>query len=267
MVYLYLMKKARFWNIIFFLVWPVAAVAISLIYGVSAFWSPFLFYGPLAILLSFCHRKYVARTALISLLGLPLMIVVDYIAEVTGTWLWPLPASIFPFTLFNYVSVEVLIWIYFHFFLVILFYEYFFDHHKKIKPAFTFRSSLFLRGVLVIFAVFVLLYLFFPSFVHIPYWYLIFGSLLLLPPIVLEEMRYPKVFLKIFKAGMYFLYLNLLYELTAIKLGWWSFPSGQFIGQVSFFGIQFPFEEFFFWIVIFTMAILSFYEYFFDDER
>lgn len=103
------MKKGRFWNIIFFLVWPVATVAISLIYGVSAFWSPFLFYGPLAILLSLCHRGYVAGTALISLLGLPLMIVVDYIAEVTGTWLWPLPASIFPFTLFKYVSVEVLI--------------------------------------------------------------------------------------------------------------------------------------------------------------
>ena len=69
------------------------------------------------------------------------------------------------------------------------------------------------------------------------------------------------------KVAAYFFYLTLVYELTALTLGWWSFPSSQFIGWVEIAGIRFPFEEFFFWLVLFSAWIVSAYEFSIDDEK
>ena len=60
--------------------------------------------------------------------------------------------------------------------------------------------------------------------------------------------------------------LFLVYELTALKLGQWVFL-GEYIGGVEIFNSQFPFEEFFFWIMISSATCLSYYEIFVDDEK
>ena len=58
-----------------------------------------------------------------------------------------------------------------------------------------------------------------------------------------------------------------MYELTALKLGWWDFPSRDFVGWVSILGTRFPLEEFVFWLCLFAMAILTYYEFFDDDQK
>ena len=63
----------------------------------------------------------------------------------------------------------------------------------------------------------------------------------------------------------FFLFYSLLYEITAMKLGWWSFP-GEYIGLVTILE-TFPIEEFIFWILLFAMAVLTFFEYTEDDEK
>ena len=78
--------------------------------------------------------------------------------------------------------------------------------------------------------------------------------------------RRPKLFGKFFLTGVYFFYLTFVYEVIALKLGWWNFPASDYIGWISIMGIKFPFEEFLFWLVLIAMASLSYYEFFDDDE-
>lgn len=69
-------------------------------------------------------------------------------------------------------------------------------------------------------------------------------------------------------AAFYFFFFSLVYELTALTLGQWSFPAeNQFIGFVEFLGLRFPLEEFIFWIMLGTSATLVLYEFFNDDRK
>jgi len=61
--------------------------------------------------------------------------------------------------------------------------------------------------------------------------------------------------------------LSFTYELTALHLGLWSFPGEHFIGWVDILGYRFPFEEFFFFIVLASIAGLAYYEFFDDDQK
>lgn len=251
-------------NISFFMLWPIFAVWISFHFSINAFLSTIVFYGGPSILLSICRPTRIKKALSVSLFTIPFMIIVDYIAESTQAWI--IPKSILPFRLFNYVPIEVLSWIFLHAYIVIMFYQYFFEK-KFVKKLWDKRSKEALFGTVFILIVFLIALFAYPSVLNIPYWYLVFGLLGVLPVIIIEDLKYPNVFPKLLKTAIYFFYLNFTYEITALKLGWWSFPSRQFIGQVSFFGVTFPFEEFFFWIILFTLALLSYYEYFFNKEK
>lgn len=249
-------------DILLFSVYPLIAALISFKLNVNAFFSTIVFYGIPAVYLSFKKPAFIKKALLFSTISIPAIIVIDYIAEVSGAWL--IPRSLLP-KLFGYVPIEVISWAFLHLLAVVMFYEYFFDKRTRSKLFYP-REKLLFLPILFIFSLFLSLLFFTEKIFIVPYWYLIFGLLLIVPPILFEEYRYPKVFLKLVKASTYFIYLNFIYELTAIKLGWWSFPGTQYIGWISFSNISFPFEEFFFWIILFTLAVLSLYEYFFDRE-
>lgn len=253
-------------SLFFFLLWPIVASWLSFKFSVNALLSTIIFYGIPALLLSIYRPKRIKKVFFVSLVPLPFLTIVDYVAERTGTWLWPLPHSYFSFRFFDYVSVEILIWGFLYGYAVIMFYQYFFEK-IAIKKFWDKRSEEALVGTGVFFALFLIALFLYPSILNIPYWYLVFGTLGILPIVIIEDIKYPLVFPKLLKTAGYFFYLNFIYEVTALKLGWWSFPSKQFIGYMSFFGVTFPFEEFFFWIILFTLAMLSYYEYFFNKER
>lgn len=253
-------------TILFFIIWPVLASWLSFTFSLNAFVSPMIFFGIPALLLSYFKPASIKQALLASTCMLPFMAIVDYVAQNTQTWLWPLPNSLLPFKLFGVVSIEVLIWIFLHVYVVILYYQYFYEK-KYIAELWNERVKELITATLILFTVFIALVLFAPGLLLIPYWYLVFGIVAIVPVILLEEMRYPLVFLKLLKVAIYFFYLNLAYEFTALKLGWWSFPSRQFLGHLSFLGITLPFEEFFFWLMLLTLAILSYYEYFFNREK
>lgn len=259
----------RFWkhriNLFFFLLWPIIAAWISFNFPINALFSSIIFYGIPAALLSLYRPEYVKKSLFVSFSPLPLLVIVDYIAERTGIWFWPLPDSVFP-KLFNYVSIEVLLWGFLHTYVVVLFFQYFFEK-TFIKKILTKRSREALFGTSVIFIIFLIALILYPAILNIPYWYIIFGTVGILPIVIFEDLRYPRIFQRLLKTGAYFFYLNFTYEITALKIGWWSFPSKQFIGYISFFEVTFPFEEFFFWLILFTLAILSYYEFFFNRER
>ena len=177
--------------------------------------------------------------------------------EQTGGWL---TYSIFgSFRLFDYVIVDQIVWVFLYVYFVGLFYEVFIDQHKtvgtipsKFKPFAIFMS--------VILGLFVLTHYFSPALLNIDYFYLKLGLIGMIP-LVIGLFKIPEAFGGILRAGVYFFILSLVYELTALSLGQWSFPAeNQFIGVVQVFGIRFPFEELFFWIIIGAVAVVAYYK-------
>ena len=81
-------------------------------------------------------------------------------------------------------------------------------------------------------------------------------------------LKFPKLYAKFLKAGAYFFFFLLIYEITALSLGQWVFSAeSQFLGLMEFKGITFPFEELFAWIMLGSLATLSYYEFFDDDKK
>lgn len=259
------MKKRETYDLVLILIWPIIATIISFLLSVNAFGSVILFLAIPSIYLSIRGKKYVKKSFFFSIVvSIPAIIVIDYIAHITETW--SIPDTIFPFRLFDLVTLEVILWAFFMIYYIVIFYEYFLDKHIKIKswkPRMWYLASI----VIIIFVLFLLFLLNSPESLQIPYFYLVFGTIGILTPIILQLIKKTKIFSKFFLAAAYFFFLTLLYEITGLKLGWWTFPGTEFIGWILIFGVRFPFEEFFFWIMLLAMAVLSYFEFFDDDGK
>jgi hypothetical protein len=255
--------KSKALNLIFILLWPLVALGLSLSFPVNAFLSTVLFYGIPSLVLSLERPDRVKKSLLLAAMVVPFMLVVDYIAVVSGSWASDF--TIFSFKILGILTVDELIWVFLEIYFILIFYSVFFEKKQKPMPWKTYER--FLSSLAVALAVFVLALGFIPGLFAIPYWYLVFGIVFILPPIVVEMCQFPGLSPRFIKTTFYFLYLNFIYELMALKFGWWYFPGHQFIGRVTFFGLSFPFEEMLFWVILLPWAILSCYEYFFDDKK
>lgn len=249
-----------------FLAWPLIAAFISFNFPINFFLSSFIFFGVPAAILSLLKPNRVKKAAVASLIFTPIGLVIDYVAQINGTWKMPLPDTVFPFKFLDVVSIEGIIWGFLHVYAVIMYFSYF-SEKQYIKTLWNKKSEEALALFIGIFLLFLVTLLFLPDTLKIPYWYIIFGLVSLLSVVVLEEIRFPKVFPRLLRTAFYFFYLNFVYEIVALKLNWWSFPSGRYVGYVSVLDVSFPLEEFVFWMILFSLAILSVYEYFFNGER
>jgi hypothetical protein len=101
---------------------------------------------------------------------------------------------------------------------------------------------------------------------RIEYFYLKGGITLVLLPTIAFLVTFPGFVSKFFKTATYFFYAGLLQELTALQLGHWSFPGKNFIGWITILGYRFPYEELFFWLIVFSSCVLAYFEFFDDDE-
>jgi len=248
-----------------FLAYPLIASAVAFLFSVSAFGSVILFFGIPALYLSLRGGKYIKSALVFSgIISPPAIIIVDYIAHLNDQWL--IPSSILPFRLFEFVTLEVIVWAFLHLYFTAIFYEYFFDKTEN-RKLWTNKVKVLLAASAGIFTVFLALFFINPDIFVIPYFYLLFGTFGILLPTVLYALIKPSLVGKVVRVGAYFFYLTLVYELTALTLGWWSFPSSQFIGWVAVAGLRFPFEEFFFWLVLFSTWIVSAYEFCIDDGK
>lgn len=253
-------KRYSTLDVIVVLLIPIIAVSISFLFPVNAFFSVILFFGLLSAYLSFRNPKYIKKCMVFSLVtGVPAIIVIDYIAHLTGQW--QIPNSILPYRLLEYVSIEVIIWTVLNLYSVVIFYEHFLDHSqtKRIWNSHIRTLIKFLSALVVLFFT---AYFLSPNMLKIPYFYLVFGCILIIFPVMGELAFHPKLIRKFVEVGAYFFYLCLLYEIVALKLDWWRFPSDQYIGRVTLFNVSFPFEELFCWLMFFSMAILTVYERF-----
>jgi len=246
-----------------FIALPPAASLVSLLIHPSILTSIFIFLVPQALILSYLNRSLITKSILFALTSIPVLLIIDFISHSLGQWI--VPSTSFPIKLLGNVPIEDSIWVFILTYITIMFYEYFLDKHKTKKPYgkkfFTLAGFFTLATI-----IYYLLGSLFPELYQIKYFYLTWGTVGIFIPTALFLSKFPKVTFKFVCTGLYFFWLALNYELTALFLGWWYFPKGsEFIGWVSISGLNFPLEEFIFWLVLCAMGTLSWFEYFDDD--
>lgn len=248
------------------LVWPIIATIISFLIKANALLSIIFFLVIPSIYLSIKGKEYVKKAIIFTLAsGLTTIIIIDYTAQISKSWLM-YPNSIIPYKLFGLVTLEVILWALFTCYFIIMFYEYFIDKHRT-KKLLAPNMKYLLILVLISFSLFIITWQKFPSAFNIPYYYLQWGIILLLIPFLFQLLKYPKTTSKFFLAAAYFFYMNIIYEISALKLGWWTFPGVQFVGWIKIFGVSFPIEEVIFWFILLALTTISYYEFFDDDEK
>jgi hypothetical protein len=255
-------RKKEHW--IALLVWPIIATLLTLILRANYLSSQLLFWGVPAILLTFWATRSSAKAALCSLIATAFGIACNLIFYLNGQWY--VLSTVFHSRLLGLMAWEDILYFFLFFYVPILAWEHFFERQTP-EPLWGRRMRLL--GILfTLFCLVVALaWVWVPGMLLIPYFYLIVTVALFVAPLTLTLYYHPKLGPKFIRIGAYFAYLALLFEVTSIALGQWNYPSVQFIGWVELFGQRFPFEEFVTWILIGAPGVITWYEYFDDDNR
>lgn len=261
-----MLKKVNKHEFLVLLLWPIAASILSFIFDAQIYLSLFLFFGVPSAYLSYKHPNLIKKSLFFSVLfSVPAAFLLDYIMEYTNGWaigrmelphLW----------IIQYVSFLQIIWLILYTYLIVLYYEVFFDRNSD-KIVYARTKKLVAIGAGTLFLILFFHYVD-QRVLYVDYFYLKIGLLAVLLPLLAFLVKTPVVTAKFFKVGSYFFFYTMLYELTALRLDQWSFPAkDQFIGHITLAGIAFPVEEFFFWIMLSAVSILAYYEYFDDDGK
>lgn len=251
---------------IFFILWPILAAFISLIINAKLYTSMALFFVLPGLFLSYLKPSLIRKISFFSLIAaVALGSLFDYIMEVTGGW--AIGRSEFPNVWFlNYISLIQIIWLFLYVYMVIFFYEIYFDKEKKTALYPKMKPFILLMGG--VFGFVVLSHFFAPSLLYINLFYLKAGVVLFLLPAVAILLKFPRLYGKSLKVASYFFYSTFIYEMTALELNHWTYPDAtQFAGFIHIYQYSFPIEELFFWIMIGGLAIITWYEYFDDDLK
>ncbi len=242
---------------------PAAAVVISLVTHANTLASIFLFWGLPALLITFWAPQRALKAFIIASLGTVFLMSLNIIFYTTKQWY---VVSMFDYRLFGLIALEDIPYFFFYLYFPIIFWEHFYEKQVKERiwgKRMTGFAMLFIFGSIIIVSAF----LWAPHLLQIPYFYFIGTILFLAIPLALELIAHPRLKLKFLRVALYFAYVGILYELTALKLGQWYFPSEKFFGWIVILGLHFPIEELFAWMILGSSGILAWYEYFDDDNR
>lgn len=186
----------------------------------------------------------------------------EFMAEFNQTWL--VPRVVFQWRVFGFLPIlDIILGYMLMTLLIVVFYEHFLDDERNKRISKNFLWAL-LPSCTVLIIIF-LLYYAHRDFLKIPYFYLIAGSLAVAFPLIMS-LRKPKFLKKLLQVSAFFFGVWFLIELAGLRITGWSFQ-GQYIGWVKVFGLAFPFEELFFWMMCYAATIVAYYEFFIDDQK
>lgn len=245
-------------------VFMMVASLVTIVFKTSFLVSTVLFFTLPSLYLSYRDGAVVKKSAIFSLLFIiPLTTFLDYMAVLDRSWF--VPNTVFGSRLFGVVPYEDFIWAFFFVYLIVVFYEYFLDHGKKGDklPKRIVAMILLFNSLL---AIFFLILKINPDMLHVEYFYLKGGIVVAITPIVLVLYFFPALWKKCFNTVAYFSPLFLCFELSGLYANQWQFNEGRFVGLVGIPRLRFPIEELVFWIILGSVWILSYYEYFADDR-
>lgn len=244
----------------------VVAVSVPLVLYTHArpLTTAILFYFIPTIYLMWRKRKPLKETLAGSLLlGFGFAFPFDIIQTASGGWVTPTSQFVFPYELFGFLPLDEVVWFFISGLYVLTFYIHFFEPRKADRVGRRF-AHVFLATLTAVVLLSALASIG-RSSVAIPYSYLIAGAPMLIA-IVYVLLKYPRLIPKFLKTTGFFFVLFFVYELVALHLGQWNFP-GIYIGWVQVWDVRFPLEEFFYWMIVYTLFVLSLYEGVVDDGR
>lgn len=187
--------------------------------------------------------------------------VFDFIETLNKAWI--VNRLVFTWKIFGILPIDDVIGFFLMTLFIIVFYEHFLDDekNKKISPYLMFGLA-----PAVILALFTIVaYLTDPKLLVLPYAYLVGGSIFIIFPIIYSFLR-PQLLSKFLKTAAFFFVIWFVSEFVAIETGGWYFP-GNYIGKVSVLGVSFPFEELFFWMLLYSASVVAMYERVIDDGK
>jgi len=202
------------------------------------------------------------KTFLFSLIiSIPMVMVFDYIGTLSKAWLEIVSSGI---RILGVVPIETFFWAFCVAYFSIAFYEYFFDK-DKIKTVFSKNIKYLIFILITLVLIFGLVFIVDKEILVVNYFYTYFAiGVFVIPPLI-TIIKYPRLMQKIIYQGLYFLILSIIYEITALYSGQWTFP-GQYVGFVQIFRFSFPLEEFL-WLAFCVPSIIAIYEIFADDRE
>ncbi|HEX5448252.1 MAG TPA: hypothetical protein VFW90_03595 [Candidatus Saccharimonadales bacterium] len=254
-------KKTRKEGIAFLVLWPIVAAFASWVFPSNFFESSILFFAVPGVYLSWRNPPAIKSALAFSSIFTVAGTGIDYAAVQDKTWSVP---TIFPFRIGGAVAVEDVVWFFLLTYMIIAYFEFFYDHlhHKTLGK----RMPYLYLITLITLGCYALLSLTVGHAYDISYFYLKSGLVLGFFPVLGLLFEFPRLISTFFKTAPYFIAVCFIEEIVGLHGGYWSFPGSHFIGWVQFGRYRFPFEEFFFWIILFSSTILAYFEIF-DDNR
>ena len=209
------------------------------------------------------HKNYKKIILASITLGLLAGMAYDFVAEFYGAYATHYNNAFLDYRVIGKTPLGDFIWAFLIPFSIIVFYEHFLDD-EKIKTISSHWTQAIIAGALI-FLTSVLHFAVRPDSQTSHFTYLIVGiaSILPLAGLLFKRRRFVR---KMFLISAFYFALNLLFEISALALGQWSFP-GKYIGWMQLAGVQIPLEEFFLWIIPSTAVFVFLYEMLFDDGK
>lgn len=256
-------KKLR---VDFYVVLGVILLSIPLIlyFKVRPLTSALFFFVIPTIYLFLRKGKPVKELAAGSLLiGAGFGFIFDILASANNAWNELGSQLVFNYRIFGFLPADEPIWFILWALFILVFYEHFYEKHRTDKLSKKF-FYIIIPALIVLFAT-ILTTILNKNLLLFSHAYFFLTIPTLIPVLYVLKNRSFLV-AKFLKTSVFFFFLFLVYELTAIKLGQWYFP-GEYIGWVEIKGLKFPIEELIFWIGLSPFAVLALYEGFVDDDK
>lgn len=253
--------KARV-DILILVIMLIVSVFLSVALKLNFLFTSLLLYGLPSIWFSCKNQKMIKKSLLFSFaLIVPFFITFNYLGTIGKAWY--VPSTVFSFRFFGLYPLEDFIWGILVTYALVMCYEHFIGNkNPKINPKIKYLNYI---GISLILLFFILL-IFNPELLIIKYIYAWAGLISVLLPASLFFIYHSKESQKFLPISIYFSLVFFVSEMLGVTLKHWVFP-GDYIGWVSFFGISFPFEELFFFIIVFPLAVLSYYKFFADNLK
>lgn len=252
-------KKYDFFIVVLLI---AAAAAITLIFRPKVLIGGILLTIPPTLFLCLRETKNYWKIFLgVFIFGLLFGFFFDFIETYSGAWF--VPDLVFPWRILGVEPVDDLIGFVIMTAFMLVFYEHFLDDEKntRISPQMVYAL---IPAFLAVFTV-IIIFFAYPARLFISHAYLKGGIAAILFPII-YAIRNPRIILKLCAVAIFFFFVWLIMEVTAVKIGGWVYP-GQYIGWMTLFGVGFPAEEMLFWMLFYAATIVAYYERFIDDGK
>ena len=261
------MHKNRKELFLFYLFIPIASLIVYLLKA-ELYLTILIYFILPSIYLSFKLKVNKLKIFLFSLyVGIPFGVFIDFFMTKTNGW--EVVRTFVPnYKIFGYVTIVNIIWMTAYVYFVLVFYEYFFEKHKKEKMFNNWTKYLIAFTTLLLTLVpFIYYYI---DYLFLGYFYLIIGLFISIIPSIFFAIKLHSHILikKALFTGLFFMFLSFAYEIVALKLNIWRFiDPRQFIGHINIFSVSFPVEELLFWIILSSFCGILMYDVFDEDIK